>query len=242
MKSSSSSTSLNLSSVARLPPRWPATGGTLIITPSSIFQPLSSGFVEGGAGGVAGIAAGAAPPPPARPPPRAPPPPPARTVHPVKSLPLKSDFQPPAVWAKIVGDVLTASHAASATHAGAPMRVKTDFMLTPSGLCIIHPRPFMKRRLRFIFLFQIVLLVTVVVAGQKSPRLSVAALKPARGLQLRLWAAEPALTNPTNIAVDERGRVWVLEGVNYRRTQRNQPDLRPAGDRIVILEDTDQNG
>ena len=50
------------------------------------------------------------------------------------------------------------------------------------------------------------------------------------------------LSNPTDLTVDERGRVWVLEGVNYRRTSRNLPDLRPAGDRIVILEDTDQDG
>src|SRR5437870_11036361 len=103
-------------------------------------------------------------------------------------------------------------------------------------------RPFMNRRLPFFLLLQIMVLVGVVAEGQKSPRQTIAALKPARGLQLRLWASEPALTNPTNIAVDERGRVWVLEGVNYRRTQRNQPDLRPAGDRIVILEDADQNG
>ena len=92
----------------------------------------------------------------------------------------------------------------------------------------------MNRRLPFFLLLQIMVLVGVVAEGQKSPRQTIAALKPARGLQLRLWASEPALTNPTNIAVDERGRVWVLEGVNYRRTQRNQPDLRPAGDRIVI--------
>jgi putative membrane-bound dehydrogenase-like protein len=99
----------------------------------------------------------------------------------------------------------------------------------------------MNRLPSLFLLLQFVVLVGVV-EGQKSPRQTIAALKPARGLQLRLWASEPALSNPTNIAVDERGRVWVLEGVNYRRTLRNQPDLRPAGDRIVILEDTDQNG
>src|SRR5438132_8032508 len=155
MKSSSSSTSLNLSSVARLPPRWPAAGGTLVITPFSAFQPRSSGLVEGGAAGAAGAGAGAVVLP-ARPPPR--PPPPARTVHPVKSLPLKSDFQGPAVWAEIVGDVLATDatrNAASTTHTGAPTRVTTDFMWMPSGLCIIHRRPFMTRRLPFLLLFQI---------------------------------------------------------------------------------------
>jgi putative membrane-bound dehydrogenase-like protein len=57
-----------------------------------------------------------------------------------------------------------------------------------------------------------------------------------------LWASEPDLFNPTNIDVDERGRVWVLEGVNYRRQLRNEKDYRAKGDRILILEDTDGDG
>src|SRR5262249_21517476 len=88
----------------------------------------------------------------------------------------------------------------------------------------------------------IVALAGSVLEGQKTARETAAALRPARGLQVRLWASEPAVSKPTNIAVDERGRVWAVEGVNYRRTARNLPDLRPAGDRIVILEDTDLDG
>ena len=38
------------------------------------------------------------------------------------------------------------------------------------------------------------------------------------------------------------GRVWVCEAVNYRRVNFGRPILRPAGDRIVILEDTDGDG
>ena len=98
------------------------------------------------------------------------------------------------------------------------------------------------KRLVPLLALPIVVLVGAVVKGQQSPAQSLAALKPAPGLDVKLWASEPMLSNPTNIAVDERGRVWVLEGVNYRRTQRNLPDLRPDGDRIVILEDTDRNG
>ena len=46
------------------------------------------------------------------------------------------------------------------------------------------------------------------------------------------------MASPTNIDVDDRGRVWVCEVVNYRH--RNGE--RPAGDRILILEDTDGDG
>ncbi len=100
----------------------------------------------------------------------------------------------------------------------------------------------MTRLVRFGLILPIAIVVGVAVRGQQPPEKSLAAIKTAPGLEVKLWAAEPMLSNPTDITVDERGRVWVLEGVNYRRTQRNLPDPRPAGDRIVILEDTDQDG
>jgi putative membrane-bound dehydrogenase-like protein len=78
--------------------------------------------------------------------------------------------------------------------------------------------------------------------GQKPPEVTAAGLKPAAGLEATLFAAEPMVMNPTNLTVDERGRVWVLEGVNYRRAARKLPDLRPEGDRIIILEDTNLDG
>ncbi len=62
------------------------------------------------------------------------------------------------------------------------------------------------------------------------------------GLELTMWAAEPDLVNPTNIDIDERGRVWALEAVNYRRHLKDEPDLTDQGDTIVILEDTDGDG
>ena len=78
--------------------------------------------------------------------------------------------------------------------------------------------------------------------GQQPATQSVGQLRTPPGLEVTLWAAEPSLANPTNIAIDERGRVWVLEAVNYRRQLRGLPDLRPEGDRIVILEDTNGDG
>lgn len=59
-----------------------------------------------------------------------------------------------------------------------------------------------------------------------------------------LWAESPQLYNPTNMDVDHRGRVWVTEAVNYRDFN-NKPGKFPhfeAGDRVVILEDTDGDG
>jgi putative membrane-bound dehydrogenase-like protein len=58
------------------------------------------------------------------------------------------------------------------------------------------------------------------------------------GLEVTVWAQSPMLRNPTNIDFDAQGRLWVTEGVNYRRHK----DRDPKGDRVVILEDTDKDG
>jgi putative membrane-bound dehydrogenase-like protein len=42
--------------------------------------------------------------------------------------------------------------------------------------------------------------------------------------------------------IDHLGRIWVCESVNYRTTLRKKPLNRPAGDRILILEDSQKNG
>lgn len=62
------------------------------------------------------------------------------------------------------------------------------------------------------------------------------------GLEIKLWASEPLFVNPTTFDIDEKGRTWVCEAVNYRRKLRNQPPLRSEGDRIVIVVDTDGDG
>ncbi|MDB5250554.1 MAG: c-type cytochrome [Segetibacter sp.] len=61
------------------------------------------------------------------------------------------------------------------------------------------------------------------------------------GLEVQPFAMEPMLKNPTNIDVDERGRVWVTEAYNYRPAiTGNATDDK--GDRIVILEDNNGDG
>ncbi len=78
---------------------------------------------------------------------------------------------------------------------------------------------------------------TSAVNAQEAPDKTVADLKTADGLEITLWAAEPQLVNPTDMDIDERGRVWITEAANYRGSK-----TRPEGDRIIILEDTDQDG
>ncbi|WP_354333956.1 PVC-type heme-binding CxxCH protein [Pedobacter sp. CG_S7] len=73
------------------------------------------------------------------------------------------------------------------------------------------------------------------------PENALKSLLVAPGLKVQTMATEPMLINPTNIDVDERGRVWVTEAYNYRfEINKNKP--RPEGDRILILEDKDGDG
>ena len=61
------------------------------------------------------------------------------------------------------------------------------------------------------------------------------------GLEVATMAIEPMIKNPTNIDVDERGRVWITEAYNYRPAINNNP-VNPLGDRIMILEDNNGDG
>ena len=58
------------------------------------------------------------------------------------------------------------------------------------------------------------------------------------GFEVTVWARSPMLHNPTNMDIDAQGRIWVTEGVNYRRHLNRDP----LGDRVVVLEDTNGNG
>lgn len=57
-------------------------------------------------------------------------------------------------------------------------------------------------------------------------------------LEVTVWAHSPLLFNPTNIDIDQHGRIWVAEGVNYRQ----HFNRRPEGDRIMVVQDTDGDG
>jgi putative membrane-bound dehydrogenase-like protein len=77
---------------------------------------------------------------------------------------------------------------------------------------------------------------------EHSPERSLADLKVHQGLEVSLFASEPMFSNPTNIAVDDRGRVWVCEAFNYRNQYNPKNPVKDEGDRIMILEDTDGDG
>jgi putative membrane-bound dehydrogenase-like protein len=77
---------------------------------------------------------------------------------------------------------------------------------------------------------------------ERNPETGLADLKVYEGLEVTLFASEPMFSNPTNIDIDSRGRVWVCEAFNYRNQYNPKNPTRTEGDRIMILEDTDGDG
>lgn len=75
------------------------------------------------------------------------------------------------------------------------------------------------------------------VQAQQPAEETVKSFTLADGLEATLFAAEPMISNPITIDVDTFGRVWVTEGVNYRRARKI-----PPVDKIKVLEDTDGDG
>ena len=57
------------------------------------------------------------------------------------------------------------------------------------------------------------------------------------GFSVEVVAAEPDIVNPVAMAIDERGRFWITESLEYPRREPG-----PGKDRVKILEDTDGDG
>lgn len=69
---------------------------------------------------------------------------------------------------------------------------------------------------------------------------AVAKMTVPAGLEVKLAAGEPALTQPMAFCWDDRGRLWVAENRDY---ENRRAGFANSGDsRIVILEDTDGDG
>lgn len=60
------------------------------------------------------------------------------------------------------------------------------------------------------------------------------------GFELELFAAEPDIINPISMGWDEKGRLWVIETVDYPNTVRSEDGT--GDDRIKICEDTNGDG
>ncbi len=58
--------------------------------------------------------------------------------------------------------------------------------------------------------------------------------------EIRLFAAEPDITNPIAMSWDEKGRLWIVESVDYPNTFIETDGA--ANDRIKICEDTNGDG
>ncbi len=75
-------------------------------------------------------------------------------------------------------------------------------------------------------------------SNHHDPSVALDGLEIAAGLEVTLSASEPVLRSLTNLDIDDRGRVWVCDVMNYRGNNGS----RPEGDRILILEDTTGDG
>ena len=72
-----------------------------------------------------------------------------------------------------------------------------------------------------------------------SPEASMAQAFVEPGFRMELVAAEPDIINPIDMTWDERGRLWVVETIDYPNEFKPE---RKGLDRIKILEDTDGDG
>lgn len=75
-----------------------------------------------------------------------------------------------------------------------------------------------------------------------SPQAAVKAMALPEGFRATLFAAEPDVVQPIAFTFDDRGRVWVAECVSYPDWNKSATPESKGKDRIVVLEDTDNDG
>ncbi|NBT63416.1 MAG: cytochrome C, partial [Planctomycetia bacterium] len=73
-----------------------------------------------------------------------------------------------------------------------------------------------------------------------TPEEALKSVKLPPGFKAQMFAHEPEVIQPVNMSFDSRGRLWVSECLTYAESKTNF-DLT-LKDRIVILEDTDNDG
>jgi putative membrane-bound dehydrogenase-like protein len=72
-----------------------------------------------------------------------------------------------------------------------------------------------------------------------APEEAVKHFRVPEGFEVRCFAAEPDVVNPVAMTWDDRGRLWVVELLDYPYTTREGAKNR---DRVKVLEDTDGDG
>jgi putative membrane-bound dehydrogenase-like protein len=70
-----------------------------------------------------------------------------------------------------------------------------------------------------------------------SPAEAIAKMTVPEGFTVELVASEPDIVNPVAMTIDERGRFWITESLEYPRKAPG-----PGKDRVKVLEDTDGDG
>ncbi len=73
-----------------------------------------------------------------------------------------------------------------------------------------------------------------------SPEESQTLIQVPVGFRLELFASEPEIKKPIAMEWDEKGRLWIVETVDYPNTVRDEKG--EGDDRIIICEDTDGDG
>ena len=86
-------------------------------------------------------------------------------------------------------------------------------------------------------------------SGPLSPEEQQIKLKVPDGFEIQLFASEPMINKPINLAQDARGRIWVSSTVEYpyaakkdRWVDEKGSRVRGSADAVKILEDTDGDG
>src|SRR5690606_27651597 len=73
-------------------------------------------------------------------------------------------------------------------------------------------------------------------AAPLDPRVAAESMIVPEGFRVTLFAGEPDVMQPIGFCLDDRARLWVAEAYNY------PVHGTEAGDRIIILEDSDGDG
>ena len=71
----------------------------------------------------------------------------------------------------------------------------------------------------------------------RDPQTAAKMMTVPEGFSVEVVAAEPDIVNPVAMTIDERGRFWITESLEYPRKAPG-----PGKDRVKILEDTDGDG